>query len=553
MKIILSIAAAAITFTLASQVPANGLVSSYPFTGNSNDASGNNNNLTPFNGPTLTTDRFGNANCAYLFDGLNDYFTAPNPGPLLKKSRSLAFWAKTNTPANSQGYAVLNYGDPNGSGSRFEVGLNSSCNNLYLDLGNGYAGSSYSNTSDNTWHFYVVTYDSTISNQLSSVKYYVDAVLTNSYCIQPWAQNINTINNLPVNIGRFNPSLPRYFNGSLDDIHFYNQPLNQAEITGMFNPCSSAPSAPVAVNGNSAVCSGKSYAYSVTPVIGATSYSWSIPGGWSGSSNSNSINVVSGSAAGVISVASSNGCGQSAFISVNVTSNASPTVTAILSSSVICNGNSTNLSAAGANTYTWNNGSNSSNITVSPTITTQYTVTGVNAAGCSAFAIKSVSVTNNTLPTIVATGPSTLCSGQTANLAANGALTYTWQPGNFNGFFVTVNPTVTTTYTITGTDNNGCYNSTVYTQYTAVCTELNQNLIDVKELSLFPNPTTEFVIIRGINSPATIEFYNVYGAIVIAGIGEEGSKIDLTEIPEGVYFVRISTKDKTLVKKLIKE
>jgi len=43
-----------------------GLVAHYPFNGNANDESGN--------GATLTTDRFGNANKAYSFDGVKNIF-----------------------------------------------------------------------------------------------------------------------------------------------------------------------------------------------------------------------------------------------------------------------------------------------------------------------------------------------------------------------------------------------------------------------------------------------------------------------------------------------
>jgi hypothetical protein len=46
-----------------SYVPSNGLVGWWPFNGNANDESGNGNNGT-INGPTLTADRFGNANKA---------------------------------------------------------------------------------------------------------------------------------------------------------------------------------------------------------------------------------------------------------------------------------------------------------------------------------------------------------------------------------------------------------------------------------------------------------------------------------------------------------
>ena len=58
-------------------VPTNGLVGYWPFNGNANDQTPNGNNGT-VNGATLTTDRFGNANSAYNFDGINDYIQINN-------------------------------------------------------------------------------------------------------------------------------------------------------------------------------------------------------------------------------------------------------------------------------------------------------------------------------------------------------------------------------------------------------------------------------------------------------------------------------------------
>ena len=54
-----------------SYVPTNGLVGYWPFNGNANDESGNGNNGT-VNGATLTSDRFGNANGAYSFNGSSE-------------------------------------------------------------------------------------------------------------------------------------------------------------------------------------------------------------------------------------------------------------------------------------------------------------------------------------------------------------------------------------------------------------------------------------------------------------------------------------------------
>lgn len=72
----LSILFLVITMSLAAQTPAyvpiNGLVGWWPFTGNGNDLSGNGNHGAVY-GSALTTDRFGVANNAYSFDGIDDY------------------------------------------------------------------------------------------------------------------------------------------------------------------------------------------------------------------------------------------------------------------------------------------------------------------------------------------------------------------------------------------------------------------------------------------------------------------------------------------------
>jgi hypothetical protein len=69
LTIIVTISAFGITFAqVPSYVPTNGLVGWWPFNGNANDESGNGNNGTP-TGCQLTTDRVGNSNRAYSFDG----------------------------------------------------------------------------------------------------------------------------------------------------------------------------------------------------------------------------------------------------------------------------------------------------------------------------------------------------------------------------------------------------------------------------------------------------------------------------------------------------
>ena len=87
-----------IATTIQAQIPTNGLVAYYPFSGNANDSSGNGNNGTVY-GATLTTDRFGNANSAYSFDGVSNYINIANsilPSTSTSLSISLWFIATTN-------------------------------------------------------------------------------------------------------------------------------------------------------------------------------------------------------------------------------------------------------------------------------------------------------------------------------------------------------------------------------------------------------------------------------------------------------------------------
>lgn len=552
----------ALALSLASfafaQIPTNGLVASYPFTGNSNDVSGNNYHLTPFNGPTPTTDRFGNPNCAYLMDGVDDYFTATVYGPMGKKSRSITFWAKTTANFNGSGYAVINYGAPTSSGARFELGLNNACNGLYMDLGNGYTTKAY-NTIDNSWHMYTVVYDSTISTSQNAVSFFVDATLISSSPCSSYSltQTINTQTGLTINVGRFYPGIPRYFNGSIDDIHVYNRPLTQTEITTIYNtsPCSGPPVAPSSISGNSTICSGSTYIYSVAPISTASSYSWSSPGGWSGTSSTNTIALASGSSSGVISVIALNPCGSSAPVSLTVTSNPTPSVNISAGVTTICKGNSATLIGGGASSYTWNSTIISGSIAVSPTTTTTYTLVGANSFGCVNYAMQTITVTNNPLPTISVNGSGASCAGASVSLAANGANTYTWQPGNLNGFFVNVSPTVSTTYTVTGTDGNGCINSSQYTQIVNTCAGVNEFSIGLTGVSIFPNPAKDGLTIQlPAETTGVIELYNVTGALIYSELIQSSSTvINMTNKSSGLYFIRLITSKGIASERIIKE
>ncbi|HRC79708.1 MAG TPA: hypothetical protein PLK25_08385, partial [Bacteroidales bacterium] len=139
-----------------------------------------------------------------------------------------------------------------------------------------------------------------------------------------------------------------------------------------------------------------------------------------------------------------------------------PPVTASASQISICAGQTSTLTASGADTYTWSNslGSGSSK-TVTPTSTTTYTVTGSLSSGCSNTA--TVTVTVNSTPTIsVTASPTSICVGGTSVLTASGASTYSWSTGGSTAS-ITVAPTSNTTYTVTGSSGVGCSNTATVT------------------------------------------------------------------------------------------
>jgi PKD repeat protein len=142
-------------------------------------------------------------------------------------------------------------------------------------------------------------------------------------------------------------------------------------------------------------------------------------------------------------------------VTVNV--NASPVVTATTANASICVGDTSTLTAGGATSYVWSSGGTSATEQVSPSTTTTYTVTGTAANSCTNTATVTVNV--NTLPTVTATtANASICVGGSATLTAGGATSYVWSSGGTSPT-EQVSPATATTYTVTGTDANGCVNT----------------------------------------------------------------------------------------------
>lgn len=203
-------------------------------------------------------------------------------------------------------------------------------------------------------------------------------------------------------------------------------------ITVTANPL---PSVSLTSSSNT-VCVGSNVTFTAT---GASTYLWS-----TGANSQTITTTPTVNATYTVTGTDANNCYNTATLSVSIIAN--PTLT--VNSGSICSGQSFTMNPSGALSYTYSSGS----ATVSPAVNATYTVTGTNANGCTANAISSVAVSPT--PTITVNS-GTICSHETFTITSSGAATYTYSSGSN-----TVSPTTNSTYTITGTDVNGCVSTT---------------------------------------------------------------------------------------------
>lgn len=206
-----------------------GLVGYWPFCGNANDDSGHGNNGT-VNGATLTTDRFGNSNSAYDFDGLTSYIYGVGVNlPQGDTTRTVSLWVKTGGgfSANTGGTTgvVFNYGTLSFI-QRFGVLLDDNTLNNYLcSQSNDYP--TFNPVPANTWTNIVWVYSNT------NLYLYINGILTTTGTIL----NINTIgqnfvfgNTIPNSWGQYEK-----YKGTIDDIGIWNRALTPSEISQLYN------------------------------------------------------------------------------------------------------------------------------------------------------------------------------------------------------------------------------------------------------------------------------------------------------------------------------
>jgi hypothetical protein len=213
-----------------------GLLAYYPFNGNAADESDHGLNAT-VNGATLTTDRFGNANKAYYFNG-NAGISATVPVLLSLSKFTLCVWMKGSIPGSylprlisvgPAGQANNYYGILYANGvwnhapevTKRIIFMNAFTNDYY-----GYS-LQYSNGIVDTlaWHHVAVSYDS------GNLKFYIDGVLDKDMTFTTQIAQFTATAVLQIG---YSEGPDRYV-GKLDDVRIYNRVLNGQEVSTVFS------------------------------------------------------------------------------------------------------------------------------------------------------------------------------------------------------------------------------------------------------------------------------------------------------------------------------
>jgi hypothetical protein len=224
----LGLTAATMAQNVPNYVPTNGLVGWWPFNGNANDESGNGNNGT-VNGAILNTDRFGNLNKAYSFDGNSLISVNSTQSLSLQNQFTISLWVIRNNP-NLMGF-ISKQRAPQGLGS-YHISGDASITGVGINNDPGGCagcniGSVGPSVTYNLWHNYIGLWDGI------RLKFYDNGNLIQD--VNGVLDNGNTLlnANLPLEFGRFFTS--DYLDGKLDDIGIWNRALTQQEITDLYN------------------------------------------------------------------------------------------------------------------------------------------------------------------------------------------------------------------------------------------------------------------------------------------------------------------------------
>ena len=557
-------------------VPANGLVGWWPFNGNANDESGNGNNGSN-NGATLTTDRNGNVNSAYTFDGIDDYIDAgTSPNLYFSGGVSISAWVNTNNVGykiaekqqDSPPYLIYQF-FIDGTG---QVGVG-----LRIDASN--SAYTYSNEliSLNQWSHVVFSWQNDINGGLCRI--YINGQEATYSTQTPLTGDIAILSSLSTKFGAdINPPFSEAPDGILDDIGIWNRALTVCEIQDLYS--SQLNSTFVSAGADQTICNGQQVTLSAS---NSQNYSWN-------NGVTDSIPFYPTTTQDYIVTADSANCQSSDTVTIFVNEPISSIQIETSCDSYTWNG--TSYSASGTYTETTSNCvTESLNLTITPSSTNTTT-----ASACDSYTWNGTNYSESG----VYTGTTANCVTESLNLTITQTFSdttiaiacdsYTWngttytESGTYTGITencitqslkLTINPSTSSsisqtaldsytwlvnnqTYTTTGAytavipNASGC-DSTITLNLTMSFTGIND--LSASKLSIYPNPTNGDFTITGLELVGTVSSLTLtdMNGKVVKVLDTKATKFSMASIKPGVYFLNIISGNKQEVLKIVKE
>jgi PKD repeat protein len=249
-------------------------------------------------------------------------------------------------------------------------------------------------------------------------------------------------------------------------------------------------------------------------------------------------------------------------IKINPASNIAPVSSFSVASGNKCTGSSIVLNDQSANTPTswaWS-ATSSTGVTFSNANAQNPTVTFANAGTYTLSLIATNSIGSNTSTQVltinatpaVSVNSASICTGESVVLAASGASSYQWS-NTATTSSITVSPTATTSYTVTGTSNS-CSAAQVAIVHVDLCTSMDE--LSSNEFVIYPNPTSGIFSIEldKNTGKVNLEIFDAIGKLVIQKTDVvSGTAISLESFAKGIYTVRISHEGTYKVIRVIKQ
>ncbi|MFZ5552181.1 MAG: T9SS type A sorting domain-containing protein [Bacteroidota bacterium] len=313
--------------------------------------------------------------------------------------------------------------------------------------------------------------------------------------------------------------------------------------------CTGPPQQPGSISGSTSLCANANTTYSITAVPNATSYIWSLPSGWTGTSTTNSINITIDTNPGTVSVSAVSSCGVSLPQTLSVSIQTAPVTPSAISGDTSYCENSGNMvfsipSDPNATGYTWTLPTNwvgtSATNTISATpIFNSGTVAVTANNACGNSSPQTLFVTYHALPAITYfQDPDVICDVVDSLLlddATPAGGTYSGT-GVSNGYF---HPPVAGTgmhvIFYNYTDQFGCSNMDTESITVTTCTVVEEN--EKEEMIVYPNPASGFLYIVPFSSVYSVRVYDPCGKL--AGIYTNATVIEISNLSPGMYVLEL--------------